>query len=327
MKIGITGASGHVGGNLIRRLSKEDFKLRVLKHNHDEAYDAISMEIVIGSLADALSLDKFCEGLDVVIHLAAKISIGNNSYKSVFEVNVTGTKNLVNAAKKAGVKRFIHFSSIDALEHAPLDKELDETRSLRTKSKVAYESTKALGQEWVLSQKEDDFDVIVLNPSAIIGPNDFKPSLTGELILQIYNRKLPGLIPGGYNWVDVRDVCEAAKNAIYQGQSGESYILSGHYKTVVDFVALVGHVTNNTIKIPVFPVWMAQLGVPFVFAWSKISGKDPIFTRQSLEIVQKGNKNISNQKARKELGYCPRPLAETLKDTINWFKENKYISA
>lgn len=273
-----------------------------------------------------MSLNKFCEGLDVVIHLAAKISLGNNSYKSVFEVNVTGTKNLLRAAKKAGVKRFIHFSSIDALEHAPLDKQLDEKRPLRTKSKVAYESTKAIGEEWVLSQKEDNFDVIVLNPTAIIGPNDFKPSFSGDFIMQIYNRKLPGLIPGGYNWVDVRDVCEATNNAIYQGQSGESYILSGHYKSVVDFVALVGHVSDRKIKIPVFPIWVAQLGLPFISVWSKISGKDPIFTRQSLEIVQKGNKDISSQKARKELGYNPRPLAESIKDSINWFQENNYIS-
>lgn len=327
MKIGITGASGHVGANLIRRLSKENLQLRVLQHHRDEAYDAISLEIVKGSLADAVSLDTFCEGLDVVYHLAAKISIGNNSYSKVFDVNVTGTKNLVHAAKKAGVRRFIHFSSIDALEHSPLDKELDETRPLRVKSKVAYESTKAIGQEWVLSQREKDFDVIVLNPSAIIGPYDFKPSFTGDFLMQIYNHKLPGLIPGGYNWVDVRDVCDAAKNALYKGQSGESYILSGHYKSVVDFVALVGQVTDRKTNVPVFPVWMALLGLPFIYTWSKISGKDPIFTRQSLEIVQKGNKKISYQKAQKELGYSPRPLAETIKDTINWFKENKYISA
>jgi dihydroflavonol-4-reductase len=325
MKIGITGASGHVGANLIRRLSTEDHELRVLQHNHDEAYDAIRMEIVKGALDDQESLDKFCEGQDVIFHLAAKISIGNNSYDSIYSVNVTGTKNLVKASKKAGVKRFIHFSSIDALEHAPLDVELDEKRPLRTNSKVAYESTKAIGEEWVKSQKEDDFEVIVLNPTAIIGPNDFKPSFTGDFMIQIYNRKLPGLIPGGYNWVDVRDVCEAAKNAIYQGQSGESYILSGHYKSAVDFVALVGQVTDRKTKVPVFPIWMAKLSLPFVFILSKISGKDPIFTRQSLEIIQKGNKNISCQKAKKELGYTPRPLAETIKDSINWFKENKYI--
>ena len=325
MKIGITGASGHVGANLIRRLSTEDHELRVLQHNHNEAYDAINMEIVKGALNDTESLDKFCDGLEVIIHLAAIISLGNNAYNSVFEVNVNGTKNLVKASKRAGVKRFIHFSSIDALKHEPLDQEMDEKRQLRTKSKIAYESTKAIAEEWVLSQKEDNFDVIVLNPTAIIGPNDFKPSFAGNFLIQIYTRKLPGIIHGGYNWVDVRDVCEAATKAIYQGQSGESYILSGHYKSVVSFVELVGHVSNQKIKMPVFPVWMAQLSLPFVFALSKISGKEPFFTRQSLKIVQNGNKNISNLKAKKELGYCTRPLAETIKDTLNWFNENKNI--
>jgi len=325
MKIGITGASGHVGANLIRRLSKEDHKLRVLQHHDSKAYDEIRMEIVKGALNDGDSLNAFCKSLDVVIHLAAKISIGNNSYNNVYEVNVNGTKNLVNSAKKAGVKRFIHFSSIDALEHEPLNSEMDEKRPLRVKSKVAYESTKAIGEDYVLSQRENTFEVIVLNPTAIIGPNDFKPSFTGDFLMQIYNRKLPGLIPGGYNWVDVRDVCEAATKAIYQGQSGERYILSGHYKTVEDFVDLVGYVTNRKTKVTVFPIWLAQLSLPFIFAWSRLSGKEPIFTKQSLKIIQKGNKKISNLKAKTELGYSPRPLAVTIKDTINWFKENKYF--
>lgn len=327
MKIGITGANGHVGGNLIRRLLNENLDIRVLQYHDHKAIDGLNVETIIGDLNQPESLDRFCKGVDVIFHLAAKISIGQNSFDSLYKINVEGTKNLVASSKKAGVKRFIHFSSIHAYIHFPLDVPLDETRTLATDSKIAYERTKSITQEWILKQQADNFDVIVLNPTSIIGPIDYKPSLQGQFIMQVYNGKLPGLIPGGYDWVDVRDVCEAACNAIYKGKGGEKYILSGHYKSVTDFVDLIGQVTGRKIKLPVFPLWAAHLGVPFMYLWSKVSGEKPLFTKQSLDILQMGNRHIRNDKARKELGYNPRPLAESLKDTISWLRENNYISA
>jgi len=327
MKIGITGANGHVGGNLVRRLLKEDLDIRVLQYHEHKAIDGLKVETVIGDLNQPESLDRFCKGVDIVFHLAAKISIGQNSFDSLYKINVEGTQNLVTSAKKAGVKRFIHFSSIHAYIHFPLDEPMDETRPLAIDSKIAYERTKSLAQEWILKQQADNFDVIVLNPTSIIGPVDYKQSLQGQFIIQVYDGKIPGLIPGGYDWVDVRDVCEAAYNAIYQGKGGEKYILSGYYKSVTDFVKLIAQVTDRKIKLPVFPLWMAYMGVPFMFVWSKISGDKPLFTKQALDILQMGNRQIKNDKARKELGYNPRPLAESLNDTINWLKENNYISA
>jgi len=326
MKIGITGANGHVGGNLIRRLLKEKRSIRVLQYHDHKAFDGQDVEVVVGDLNQPESLDRFCKDVDVIFHLAAKISIGQNSFDSLYKINVEGTKNLVASSKKAGVKRFIHFSSIHAYIHFPLDEPMDESRPLATDSKIAYERTKSITQEWILKQQTDDFDIIVFNPTSIIGPVDYKPSLQGQFIAQVYEGTLPGLIPGGYDWVDVRDVCEAACNAIYQGKGGGKYILSGHYKSVTDFVQLIGQVTDRKIKLPVFPLWMAYIGVPFMFMWSKVTGQKPLFTKQALDILQMGNRHIINDKARKELGYNPRPLAESLNDTINWLKENNYIS-
>ncbi len=325
MKIAITGANGHVGANLVRMLLAEGMQLRLLQHHQHQAIDGLDAEVVTGNLNDPASLDIFCKNIDVVIHLAAKISIGHNSYDSLFKTNVSGTKNLVGAAKKAGVKRFIHFSSIHALQHKPLDEIMDESKSLATESPIAYEHTKALADEWILTQQADDFDVIVLNPTAIIGPNDFQPSLQGSFIIRLYKGTLPGLVPGGYDWVDVRDVCGAARSAISHGKAGERYILSGHFVTVAEFARLVARVSGKKIKKPVLPLWLAYVGVPFIFLWSKLRGQEPLYTKQSLFILQSGNRKISNLKATKELGFNPRPLAESLKDTIGWFKENKYI--
>jgi len=323
--IGITGANGHVGANLVRRLMQEDYKVRVLQYHDHEAFDGLQVEVVKGDLGNQDSLVPFCKDLDVIIHLAAKITIGNNSYESVYSVNVDGTKNLVELAKKEGVKRFIHFSSIHALVHDPLDMPMDESRTLATDSIIAYEKTKSIADEWIMQQQSNNFDVIVMNPTAIIGPNDFKPSLLGQFLIRLYDGFLPGLVPGGYDWVDVRDISEATCNAITKGIGGERYILSGTWTSVSDYAELAGKAGGKSIKKPVFPLWLARVGLPFIQLYSKLAGEHPLYTRQSLVILQQGNRNISNEKAKKELDFNPRPLEETLKDTIRWLKENKMI--
>jgi len=327
MKIAITGANGHVGGNLVRMLLSENMDLRVLQHHQHQAIDGLDVEVVNGDLNDPGSLETFCKDIDVVIHLAAKISIGHNSFERLFKINVDGTKNLVRAAKAAGVRRFIHFSSIHALQYSPIDEIIDESKTLATGSAIAYEHTKALADEWILTQQADDFDVIVLNPTSIIGPNDFQPSLQGSFLIRLYNGTLPGLVPGGYDWVDVRDVCKAARSAISHGKAGERYILSGNFVTVVELAGLVARITGKKLKKPVLPLWLAYVGVPFIYLWSKLRGQEPLYTKQSLFILQSGNRKISNLKARKELNYHPRPLEETLRDTLNWLKENNFIKA
>lgn len=325
MKVGITGANGHVGANLIRRLLKDGHHVRVLQYHHHKGFDGLEVEVMTGDVNDNDLLAEFCSGMNVVYHLAAKISIGHNSYEALFQTNVEGSKNILNSSKAAGVKRFIHFSSIHAFQHSPVDEPMDESRPRALLSSIPYEKTKSIAEEWVLDQQSQEMDVIVLNPTAIIGPNDFKPSLLGQFIIKLYNGSIPGLVPGGYDWVDVRDICDAAANALHQGKGGEKYILSGHYKSVLEVADLLGQVTGKKIKKRMLPLWLAHLGVPFIYLWSKLTGQKPLYTRQSLDILQEGNKHIINEKARRELGFNPRPLSVTLKDTFTWFKHNEYI--
>ena len=326
MKIAVTGAAGHVGCNLIRALLKDgEHKIRVLQYHDHKGLDGLDIEIVEGDLHQPETLVDFCRGIDVLFHLASKISIGSNSYESIYQTNVQGTKNLVQAAQNAGVKKYIHFSSIHALIHEPFDKVMDESRGLATHSFIAYEKTKSLAEEWVLTQKRNDFEVVVLNPTSIIGPADYKPSLMGQLLIRLYNNSLPGLVPGGYDWVDVRDIVKSAISAIKNGKSGESYILSGGWTTVKELAGVLAEENNIRINKPIFPIWLARIGVPFIHIWSKVMGQHPLYTNESLTILQSGNKNISHQKAAKDLGHTARPLAETLKDAIDWFKENNYI--
>jgi len=325
MFIGVTGASGHIGSNLSRLLLERKYSVKVLEHTDNRAIEGLDVERVKGNLDDQKSLETFCKGLDIVFHLAARISIGANSFETLHKVNVEGTMNLVRACKNADVKKIIYFSSIHALNHHPLDQPLDESRPLITDSPQAYERTKSMGEAWILSQKTDQFEVIVLNPTAVVGPIDHKPSLMGQLLLRMYQGKIPGLIPGGYNWVDVRDVAEAAVNAINQGKSGEHYILSGKWYSLKEYAETLQEVTGKKIKKVVLPFWLARIGVPFIQIWSSITNQQPLYTNESLDIVSEGNKNILNSKARKELGFNPRPLSESLKSAFTWFKENDYF--
>jgi dihydroflavonol-4-reductase len=324
-KIGITGASGHTGANLIRRLLQESYELRVLQYRDHQAFEGLGLDLFRGDLTDRSSLASFCKDLDVIIHLAAQISIGSNSFDNLYKINVEGTKNLVETAKEAGVKRFIHFSSIHALEHKPLDKAMDETRPLSLGSGMPYERTKAMAEEWIIGQQEKNFDVIRMHPTAILGPFDFKPSYVGQFIIRLYNGSLPGLIRGGYNWVDVRDICDATCNAVEKGEGGEGYILSGEWKSVVDFALLFEEATGKkTVRLKI-PLWLARIGVPFIRLYAQIKNQHPLYTYKSLQILQQGNRNISSEKARKELGFNPRPLIDSIRDTVNWFRENGVI--
>ena len=325
MKIAVTGANGHVGACLVRLLLKEDHEVRVLVHTGSRALQGMNVETVQGGLDDPVSLKRLCHDREVVIHLAVKIAIGSESYDEVYKVNVDGTKSLVAAAREAGVKRFIHFSSVHALEQTPQDKPLDENRPLALYSKMVYEKTKALAEKWVLEQNSSSFQVIVLNPTAIIGPYDFKPSYLGQVIRMIYKGTLPGLVPGGYNWVDVRDVAQAAMNAMEKGNPGERYLLSGEWQSMKSLAAMVYVHRNKKCHLPIFPFWLARMGVPFMALFARWKNREPLYTKTSLSILQSANQHILHDKAGNMLNFSPRPLEESIADTVSWFKKHQYL--
>ncbi len=324
-KIAITGASGHVGACLCRELIRNGYEVRVLLHKDNKGFKNLDVEIVKGDLLDKNSLTTFVKNADIVIHLGAVISLNGVNTEKVIKTNVDGTKNILDCSLEAGVSRFIHFSSIHALESKPLDKPVDENRELITSSNMIYETTKARGELLVAEAVKSGLNVITLNPSAILGPYDFHPSYLGQAIIGIAQNKLPMLVPGGYNWVDVRDVANAAIAAITKGRSGERYIISGNWHSLIEISEMVSGITGKKTPKLVCPTSIAMMGVPFIKLYSKIANVEPLYTYNSLKILKESNKNISNLKASKELGFSARPLYETLKDTLKWFEENGYL--
>ncbi|HUX55987.1 MAG TPA: NAD-dependent epimerase/dehydratase family protein [Bacteroidales bacterium] len=232
---------------------------------------------------------------------------------------------MIKAANYAGAKKFIHFSSIHAFQTEPSDMILDESRSLVESDKTIYEFTKAEGEREVMKAVKEGLNAVIINPTAVIGPFDSRGSLLGQALLKIYQNKLPFLVSGGYNWVDVRDVVSASIQAIESGNKGERYILSGEFCTLQELSAMISKISGN--KIPVIvPVSLARLACPFFQIYSSVTKKEPLYTYQSLDILVNSPVNISNAKARKDMGYEPRPLEQTLIDTFNWYRGNNFIN-
>ncbi len=322
MKIAITGAGGHVGNVLCQQLADKGFDLKILLLENEQMPIDLETEIVVGNILDKKVLQELIAGCDVVYHLAAKIAIDNKDRDSVFEVNIKGTQNVIDICLEQKVKRLVYTSTVHSLKSFGPDEILDENNPLNPESKMAYEASKAEAELLLIKAAKNGLDAVILNPSAIIGPFDFQPSYLGQAFIKIYQNKLPMLVTGGYDFVDVRDVVDAAVIAATQGRSGERYILSGRWLSLKELSATISKVASAKTPTFVAPMFLAKIGLPFIHAWAKLSGQHPLYTADSLEILKQSNKNMSHQKAEKELGYYPRHIEETLKDTIEWFKEN-----
>jgi dihydroflavonol-4-reductase len=325
MKVAVTGASGHIGNCLIQELIKKGARIKVLVHDFRNNLDEMEVDLIQGNLLEPESLISLCEGIDVVFHLAAKIAIDNRSSELVYNTNVTGTKNIIKAANIGGVKKFIHFSSIDAFQIEPSNHILDENRSLFVSNKSVYSFSKAEGEREVMKAVKEGLNAVILSPTAVIGPFDFRGSLLGKALLEIYQNKLPFLVSGGYNWVDVRDVVSASIQAIESGRQGEKYILSGNFCSLKELSSMISKISGCKIPFQV-PFSLARLACPFFQTYATITKKEPLYTQQSLDLLVSSPEYISCEKAKKELKYEPRSLEQTLSETFDWYKANKYLN-
>ncbi len=321
MKVAITGASGHIGNCLVRELASKGVEIKVLVHNTDSDLKKFKIEFIQGDILDVNSLNSLCEGVDYVYHLAARIVIDQKDSDVVYKTNLEGTKNVVKACIKNKVKRLVHFSSIHALVANPLDQILDETRPLVEDDKMIYDISKADSERYVLKAAENDLDAVIVNPTAVVGPFDFKGSLLGQALVKIYMNKLPMLIQGGYDWVDVRDVVQGAILAAEKGRRGERYLLSGTYYSLKKLSEMIGKVSGKKTPQYVVPMFVARIGRPFISLYSYIRGEQPLYTKESLDILKNSPKEISSEKATRELNYQSRPFEETLKDTFKWYEQ------
>jgi dihydroflavonol-4-reductase len=328
MVVAVTGASGHIGANLVRALLEEGRTVRALVHENHQAIDGLDVEIVKGDVCQLRSLNQAFAGADVVYHLAAVISLSMSDWPIVDAINVVGTRNVVEACLYSGVRRLIHFSSIHAIVQEPMDTPVDELRPLVDSHGCApYDRSKAAGEREIRQGIEQGLDAVILNPTAVIGPHDFQLSHFGEVLLAMARGKLPALVEGGFNWVDVRDVAEAALRAEQQAPQGSKYLLSGSWATVRDLAKL----TEEILGVPpprfVCPTWLARSSAPMVTAFNQLTRNRQLYTSVSIRALSNCNHNISHERATRELNYHTRPLRDTLADTFHWFTEAGLLKA
>jgi dihydroflavonol-4-reductase len=321
----VTGASGHVGANLVRALLDEGRQVRVLVHKDRRGFEGLDVEEVQGSVLDIQSLERAFQNIEVVYHMAVYITLQMDEWPMCKSINVDGTRNVVNTCLKTGVQRLIHGSSINALSQEPKETLIDESRSLViSEQSPPYDRSKAAAEREVGRGVRNGLDAVILNITGVLGPYDYKPSNSGKLIIDYIHRKVPAVVTGGTDWVDVRDVVFGALQAEKRAPGGSKYLLPGHWIPLYDFGLLVEDVTG--IKAPriVVPMWLARFGVPFVNIYGHLTNSNPRFTTISLNALE-SHRNISHKKASDELDYQPRPLKETVKDTVRWFDENGYL--
>ena len=323
--IAITGASGLVGANLARSLLAQGRRVRGLIHRDRRALEGLEIELVQADVRDPDGLCCALQGADVVYHLAANISLEMDDWDEVEAVNVGGTRNVVEACLRCGVRKLIHFSSIHAFQQEPLDTPLDESRPRVSSPKYPpYDRSKALGEQEVRLGIARGLQAVILNPTAIVGPYDFYPSYFGRAILSLVKGHVPALVPGGFDWVDVRDVVGAAMQAERLAPSGASYLLSGHWHSVVEVAALVAALAGGRTPLLTVPVGLAYAAAPLMRWFSHFNGTRPIYTRVTLAALR-SNPHISHARASRDLGYQPRPFRETLGDTLDWFARHGYL--
>jgi dihydroflavonol-4-reductase len=324
----VTGATGHVGGNLVRALLAEGRKVRCLVWEGDKdtaAIDGLDVERVPGDVRDQLSLQKAFEGADVVYHLASRISIVGPEGGLVRDINVNGARNVAEACLACNVRRLVHFSSVHARNINRLGEPVDETRERSGgKGCPAYDKSKGDGELEVLAVVERGLDAVIVCPSGIIGRLDFKKSRMGCVFLSLANGTMPAGVVGGFDWVDVRDVVIGAMLAEKLGRKGELYLLTGNYVPMREVMNQFSAIAGRKPPRMDTPMWLARAVAPAALVIANVTGMPALFTPESL-CALRANDQLLHSKAEKELGYKPRPFAETLEDTYKWFKEAGFL--
>ena len=320
----VTGGTGHIGNVLVRKLMEkgEEVKVIVPEFEDFESLKGLEVEVISGDVRNVDSLIKAFEGASIVYHLAGIVTITSENEDLVYQVNVEGTKNVVDACLRNNVKRLVYVSSVHALKEPPHGTSIDETCVYDAEcNKGNYDKSKTLASLAVLKGIDRGLDAVLVCPSGVIGPYDYKISQMGHLIINFMKGEMKAYIEGSYDFVDVRDVAEGLILACENGKKGESYILSGEKISVHELYLELEKITG--IKAPSFkaPLWIVKGIVKISPLYYKFTGKEPLFTSYSLETVT-SNSKISYSKACNDLGYSPRPINESIKDSVEWIKEN-----
>ncbi|QSX08520.1 NAD-dependent epimerase/dehydratase family protein [Alkalibacter rhizosphaerae] len=321
----VTGASGHLGNVMARTLVQHGCCVWVFLFTGENNVVEGVKRVFHGDVCEKNSLDVVFQAAGdqniIFIHCAGIVSIKSRYFQHLHDVNVGGTKNVVDLCLKYKVKKLIYVSSVHAIPENPPGSEVTETEEFDPNKVVGhYAKTKAEATKYVLDARANGLNVHVIHPSGIIGPYDYGNGHMTTMIMDYCNNRLWAGMSGGYDFVDVRDVAEGIWHSCNLGRPGACYIMSNQYYTIKEIFNVMYEVTGKK-KIRYFlPLWFVKLTAPFSELYYRVLHQSPLYTAYSIYTLMANNR-YSHQKATRELGYKPRDIAETLKDTVQWLKE------
>lgn len=309
----ITGATGHIGNNLVKKLISLNKEVKVLVRKIDKSIENLPIKYAVGNVFDFDFLNNNITSEDIVIHLAGIIDIKNKNKEQVFKINYEGANLLTDICLQKNVKKYIYCSSVDAIEmkKGSLVKEPDQINVDNIKGN--YGKSKALATLYVkkIMKENPSFNASIVYPSAVIGPNDWKPSAIGKMIQDSIDKKMQFGIKGGYNFVDVDDVVDAIIT-LAESDFKDDYILSGEIVSVHKMYQLTNQAIGIKRRIPRLPMFLVWLGIPFV----------PYLSPIVFELL-KTNPEYDCSKAIRDLNYQHTNFEKTIEKTVNWFKNKK----
>ena len=318
----VTGATGFVGWHVARTLLAKGLPVRALVRPSSRLRE-MDAETVFGDLRDPASLERAVSGCGLVFHVAADYRLWANVPEELYQSNVEGTRNMLLAARKAGVERFVYTSTVGCIGFPKDAVGTEQTPVALRDMTGAYKRSKFLAEQVALQFAESGFPVVIVNPTAPVGDHDFKPTPTGRIVVDFLRGCMPAYLDTGLNLVDVRDVAEGHWLACERGRVGERYILGCRNLTLQEIFQLLESLSG--IRAPAFkiPYGVAYAAAVFSTGWARLTERPP---RVPLDAVRMAAKKmfVSHEKASRELGFAPGPVEGALRRAVEWFRENGY---
>lgn len=321
----VTGAAGHLGNVLTQKLVLEGQRVWVFLLNGEENRVEGVERVFYGDVCDRKSLEDLFTAAQnetmILIHCAGIVSITSHFFQRLYDVNVNGTKNIVDLCVKHGVQKLLYVSSVHAIPENHVQNTIRETEQFDPDLVVGhYAKTKAEATKYVLEARRQGLTVNVVHPSGIIGPYDYGKGHMTAMILDYCKGHLVAGMEGGYDFVDVRDVADGILASCEKGRPGECYILCNRYYTIKELLNELCAITGKKRIKTYLPLWLVRWTAPLSELYYRLLNRPPLFTDYSIYTLTT-NQQYSHEKATLELGYQPRGLGETLKDTFAWLKD------
>ena len=327
MKVLVTGATGFVGAHLVRALAQAGHAVRVLYRSGSKLRQlaGLDLEAVQGTLADSAALERACAGCDVLFHVAAKADYWKDDDRAaLWQINVEGTRNILSAAKAAGVKRVVFTSSASAIGIRPGTELADENDAFNLPpERFYYAYTKWKAEEAVAEFVADGMDIVTLNPAVIIGPGDLN-AISGSFIIE--TARYQWLVPmssGGLSVIDVRDVARAHLNAIDRGRSGQRYILTAANLSYRQWFRLIAAACDARPPLFSTPDWLLEPIARGIDALRRLGLQTPMDADQTR--LGSAHVYLDAGKAQRELGAPEIDIETSLRDTFEWYRQHGYI--